>query len=111
MWVKILAGVVAALAVVGVGVYVALPPGDCCSGKSDETPKHSCCSVSSATCSNEVAESCSHAAVSDACPSAGGCCATSTVPNTDALAACTGGMGVSTSTKSSAKPKFTCCSE
>lgn len=110
MWVKILAGVVAALAVVGVGVYVALPPGDCCHGKSDETPKHSCCSASSETCTIDGDRS-GPIAVSDVCPSAAGCCSAGVAPNADALAACTGGMGVSTSAKSSAKPKFTCCGE
>jgi len=103
MWVKILAGVAAALAVAGLGIYVALPAGHCCHGKSAETLKNSCCLAQTDICPDDT---------SSACPAeAGGCCSLRAAPSTDALAACTGGMAVSPAPQSSSKLKFACCGE
>jgi hypothetical protein len=88
MWAKILAGVVAAVAVVGLGVYVALPSG---------ADGGSC-----GKCSRPAETS---ADLSGLCPTnAGGCCATA--EQVDALAACGGGL-----TAAAVENKFTCCSE
>lgn len=91
MWAKILAGVLAAGAVVGIGVYAALPPGAGECTKCGTTP-----------------------AVAD-CPT-GGCCplmGCDAPPAVDsaALAACTGGMVITEETKASSCPVGACCSD
>ena len=88
MWAKILAGVLAAGAVVGIGVYAALPPGTEC-GKCNVEPTH--------------------------CPT-GGCCplmGCDTPPAVDntALAACTGGMVITEETKAISCPVGACCAD
>lgn len=103
MWVKILAGLTAALAVVGVGIYVALPAGDCCHGKSNESATNSCCLSQPNLVAVETSSGC--------CVDEAVCCSASKAPNTDALAACTGGMAVSPAPQTTTKLKFACCGE
>jgi hypothetical protein len=101
MWLKIVAGLAAALAVVTVGVFVALPPtpseGGCGGTCHTPAPKSECCSVSDA-CPGEVA-------VSTDAP----CCSIRTTKPVDAtaLAACAGGMAV----QPAPTAKFHCCDE
>jgi hypothetical protein len=90
MWAKILACVLAAGAVVGIGVYAALPPGAECN-------------------------KCGTNQVPPDCPS-GGCCplaggdAVAPVDNA-ALAACTGGLVITEETKASSCPVGACCAD
>lgn len=96
MWAKVLACVLAAAAVVGIGVYAALPPGtgtcDKCGTKQVSTdccPDGGCCPL-------------------------GACCAQpqATSVNTDALAACTGGMTVTAEpAKANSCPVGACCGD
>ena len=101
MWVKIVAGVVAALAVVGIGVYVAMPSeGGCGSKCHAPAPQGQCCPAVELSPS-EPADTSDNT----------GCCAkcTAQAVNTDAIAACGGGLTSVTSNK--AKTKIACCSE
>jgi hypothetical protein len=93
MWAKILAGVLAAGAVVGIGVYAALPPGggECDRCGSNQNPPD--------------------------CPT-GGCCplmasAPAAPPmDTTALAACTGGLATAEgSSKASSCTGGSCCGD
>jgi hypothetical protein len=101
MWAKIGAGVIAALAVVSVGIYVAMPH-ECgsagqCGGVA---PKGSCCSGDH---SDVVAPS-----EEGSCCQGGGCCSAGPAVDADALAACGGGLTVQPSAKAK---KATCCGE
>ncbi len=92
MFVKIIAGVLAAVAVTGVGVYVAMP----------DTPCGSCCPLNR-----------TDSAPLGTAEDAPGCCSMTTcvVPpaSNESLAACTGGMSFVSTTK--AKPAHACCSD
>lgn len=103
LWAKIGAGVIAALAVVGVGIYVAMPS-ECGSGKCGElSPKAACCS-------GDHSDGCPGDGVAEPTADEGGCCAAccSSKVDADALAACGGGLTVQPSAKAK---KATCCSE
>lgn len=105
MWAKILAGTVAALLVVGFGVYVALPPGvtsakgSC--GKCCEAPApHTDCDDAIGVCFGEPLGASKT------------CCVVAPV-DADALAACAGGMVVNPAPLEASRTnaKFKCCSE
>ena len=90
MWAKILAGVVAAAAVVGLGVYAALPPSTGGCGQQTACPvEPSGCPVASSGCCSLTCEK---------------------AADPDALAACTGGMAISAET-TKACPVGACCAE
>lgn len=99
LWAKLGAGVIAALAVVGIGIYVAMPP-DC--GRCGEAPPPagSCCSGDH---SDDIAPS------DTGCCQGGTCCSAGPAVDTDALAACGGGLTVQPSAKVKSKPS--CCGE
>jgi hypothetical protein len=103
LWAKIGAGVIAALAVVGVGIYVAMPP-ECGSGQCGElAPKGACCS-------GDHSDGCPGDGVAEPTKDEGGCCAAcSSKVDADAMAACGGGLTVQPSAKAKAKPS--CCGE
>lgn len=106
MLAKILVGVLAAVAVTGVGVYFALPhdeKGGCC-GKKDTAEQTlpvsegaTCCSAHTAKldCTTEEPASCCAVKVN------------TVTPNTDALSACVGGMATAAPAKACVK----CCDE
>lgn len=105
MLAKILAGVLAAVAVTGVGVYFALPdysqPG-CCGKKNvqDTLPVSegsSCCAAHTETACKADAESAA-------------CCAVKTSAGADGLSACVGGMA-SAAPAAGQKKCVTCCDE
>lgn len=93
MWAKILVGALAAVAVAGVGIYVALPPS---SG--------GCGSCGGSKAVNSLADN----NAPGCCPVSAGC----DVPtvNTDALAACTGGYAIKAETDR-AMTAPSCCGE
>lgn len=99
LWAKLGASVIAALAVVSIGIYVALPPdGGCCG---ELAPKGSCCS-------GDHSDGCPEPSAAETTET--GCCAAcASKVDADALAACGGGMTVQPSAKSKAKPA--CCGE
>jgi hypothetical protein len=103
MWAKILAGSVAALLVVGFGVWVALPPGV----TSANGPCNKCCDAPQVECDDAV----SVCYDGPLCPSVT-CCAAKPV-DADALAACAGGMAVSPAPVEASRTnaKFKCCAE
>ena len=100
MWVKIVAGVVAALAVVGIGVYVAMPSDGGCGSKcpvaaiQEECCGHGVCPSEPVDCSTGLS----------------GCNAASAKVDTDAFAACGGGLTSVPVAKSSAKG-IACCAD
>ena len=93
MFVKIIAGVLAAVAVTGVGVYVSMPDSTC----------KSCCPLSR----TEPAPL-STAEEAPGCCSLPRACTVPPAPN-EGLAACTGAMSFVSATK--AKPAHACCSD
>ncbi len=100
MLLKIVAGAVAALAVIGIGVYVAMPSDSGCGSKCPVAAiQEECCGHG--VCPSEPVDS------SDSV----GCCAACTAKpvDTDAFAACGGGLSSVPATKS--KAKIACCSE
>ncbi len=100
MWVKIVAGVVAALAVVGVGVYVAMPSDGGCGSKCPTAAiQEECCGHG--VCPAEPVDSSDTPSCCPAC--------TAKAVDTDAFAACGGGLTSVPVTK--AKAKISCCSE
>lgn len=91
MWAKILAGVLAAGAVVGIGIYAALPPGSGECGK--------CGTQSGVTLSP----------TGGCCPLMG--CDTAPPVDSTALAACTGAVVITEETKASTCPVGACCAD
>lgn len=86
MWAKVLAGVLAAVSVAGVGVYVALPPGHCTSSCPLSARQ---VGVRSLTPTNQPVSA----------------------EQNDALAACAGGMAVSASAQPTICRVGGCCAE
>jgi hypothetical protein len=108
MLVKILAGVMAAIAVTGVGIYYAAPDYSLptCSSH-DKAPVDGVAVSEGGGC-------CMLPGVSDASASeTPSCCASTSTTNSDSLAACVGGMALtSTSPTTAAKaPAAHCCEE
>ena len=109
MLAKILVGVVAAIAVTGVGVYYAFP----------EIAQSGCCHKDNATtaevdaasaCPSDGETSCclKPAATTDATPS---CCAGKAQTNGDGLGACVGGMALTNATVTGPAKATHCCDE
>jgi hypothetical protein len=92
MWAKVLAGVIAAAAVVGLGVYIANPGPELCT-KCHDTPKPA------------ATTGCPYCADDDATE-------TATQVNTDAFAACAGGLvAVEAGSQAKSCPVGACCAD
>ena len=108
MWLKIVAGLAAALAVVTVGVFVAMPPTEGGCGKC-RAPALKSDGDSTAEASGSMGCPTGPPLPAETTTSVAPCCNNCvTKPmDTNALAACTGGMAVSPA----ATAKFHCCDE
>ncbi|MCU0703082.1 MAG: hypothetical protein MUF18_03730 [Fimbriiglobus sp.] len=109
LWAKILAGALAALAVVGVGVYVAMPasggcPGTQCAATAEPLPSEGCCSAKLSMGVSAATDACQ----GTECPGDVGCCKGGSKISTDALAAC--GSGLTAAIESKTKIPH-CCAE
>jgi hypothetical protein len=100
MWMKIVAGVAAALAVVTVGVYVAMP-----------ASTGTCGQKCNGSLSPLVEETSTELTTDVGC--CGACCSKKATVDVDALAACAGGLSAVSvpSTASAATTKIHCCAE
>jgi len=110
MLAKILVGVVAAIAVTGVGVYYAMPdytqPG--CCGKSAGNLATPVSDLAECPVDGEMSSCCAAKAV-PAVSEGASCCAAKATTSTDSLGACAGGMAL-TNVSPVAKTKH-CCEE
>ena len=110
MLAKILVGVVAAIAVTGVGVYYAMPdyaqPG--CCGKSAGNLATPVSDITECPVDGEVSSCCAAKAVPVVSEGAS-CCAAKAKTSIDSLGACVGGMAL-TNVAPTAKAKH-CCEE
>ena len=95
MWAKVLAGVMAAVSVAGVGVYVALP-NDCCNGTCPLTGRPTTAPIA--------------AGFGDGQPVNVTPASEQQVPS-DALAACTGGLTISAEPAKKSKTGCSCCAD
>ena len=108
MLAKILVGVVAAIAVTGVGVYYAMPDSHCCGARDTAANVTPCDSVAACPSDGETSSCCAAKTVPTASEGSG-CCAGKAKTDADSLGACVGGMAL-TSTSPVAKTKH-CCDE
>ena len=110
MLAKILVGVVAAIAVTGVGVYYAMPdysqPG--CCGKSAGNLATPVSDITECPVDGETSSCCAAKAVPTASEGAG-CCVAKAKTSADNLGACVGGMALTTAAPTAKKAH--CCEE
>ncbi len=112
MLAKILVGVVAAIAVTGVGVYYAMPdysqPG--CCGKSAGNLATPVSDITACPGDGEISACCAAKAV-PAVSEGASCCGAKATTSTDSLGACVGGMALTNAPVAVKKPVLHCCDE
>jgi hypothetical protein len=120
MLAKILVGVIAAVAVTGVGVYYALPdysqptcPGHACPLEGAAVSEGTgCCAAACPTETVAEQPGCCAAKVATTVSETPSCCAAKGKSNADSLGACVGGMALTTTGPTAAtKAAAHCCDE
>ena len=111
MLAKILVGVVAAIAVTGVGVYYAMPDSHCCGARNTAATGTPADTATECPGDGETPSCCAAKMAVPTVSEGEGCCAAKAKTSADSLGACVGGMALTNAPVAVKKPALHCCDE